>query len=104
MIRQRANEPPWCAKTDHDNFAIQRHASSVREVGNRYHGRGMVGVYLHRADDGPTWLAVVTAHGASCTVDLDVREAVQLRDHIDALLEQAGREDLNRSERPNPPR
>lgn len=90
-----APEPDWCVKTDHDDSAIGMHTSEMLRVGDRHQGRGEVGVYLIRGGDGPTWVAVNTAHGTSCTAEVSVRDAVQLRDHLDALLELAGREDLN---------
>lgn len=94
-MNRRINEPGWCTKTDHSDSAVGIHKSNLFSVGDRYRGRGEVGVYLIRGGDGPTSVAVNTAHGASCTVEISIRETVQLRDYLDFLLEQAGRETLN---------
>ena len=85
-------EPPWCARQDHDQLPHLHRSAAIR-VGPepRHRGRGQVIAYLEAADGGPVWVAVCAAHMASVTVQLDLADAVLLRDGLNRLIEAAAR-------------
>lgn len=82
-------EPPWCVRTSHDDSQLGRHQSAEVRAGSR-RGNGEAVAWLLKMGHGPTWVSLLVAHMASCTVELSLDDAAKLRDGLTVLLDKAG--------------
>nr|WP_221374425.1 hypothetical protein [Actinoplanes polyasparticus] len=85
----RTTCPAWCALARHEPIQ-DRHVSKVLRVGNRYAGKGELGVFLEQHTGGPTYLALSIAHMGVAHLQLDLDQGVQARDALTELLDLAG--------------
>lgn len=89
MSRGRpAGDPAWCVRTDHES-GLHQSAALRAGTANPRHGQGEVAVWLQQDGAGPTRVGVNVAFMASATVEIDVADAVRLRDALTLLIKEA---------------
>lgn len=87
----KPGEPDWCAGGDHTTAQGLRHRSEPVDVGDRHEG-GSVRAWLIQRFGCAERVAVNTALATGVTADIGLDDAVNLRDGLNWILRQAGRE------------
>jgi hypothetical protein len=90
--QREAAERSWCTG-EHNGFHPPLHRSPQIRVGPEpvHRGRGQVAAWLEAGGDGPTWVAVLTAHMASTVVELSLEDARLFHRLLGRLIELADR-------------